>query len=91
MYYRGVRNKSVSLRQSYPIFIMSNEHTFPTGDQAIVAHNMVKVLENERKRISFVLHDTIQHQFRIIKDEALPNIVTKKVIKILPNAQNLHT
>ncbi len=59
---------------------MSNEHTFPSGDQAIVAHNMVKALENERKRISFILHDTIQHQFRLIRDEAPPNIVTKKII-----------
>ncbi|MCC7225033.1 MAG: response regulator [Chitinophagales bacterium] len=53
---------------------MSNEHTFPTGDQAIVAHNMVKALENERKRISFILHDTIQHQLRLIRDEAPHNI-----------------
>lgn len=48
----------------------TNYSPLNTNVESTTLVNMIDILEQERKRISFDLHDNIQHKLRLIRDEA---------------------
>lgn len=48
----------------------TNYSSINTNVESTTLVNMIDILEQERKRISFNLHDNVQHKLRLIRDEA---------------------
>lgn len=48
----------------------TNYSSINTNVESTTLVNMIDILEQERKRISFDLHDNVQHKLRLLRDEA---------------------